>query len=356
MSLKAPLDLESLLAPISEDKPGGESTPYQVISHQFKEMRTEIDPNDWAEDDPRRPKEPKYADWVGIQDLASETLRTKAKDLRIACNLVEARLKRDHFAGLLEGLRLVRGLVEKHWEHLYPVIEDGDVSARAQPLTNLLDDPTKGLWLPTSVRKTPLVSTDEKPRYSYDDWIKAQKEETSDFAKDVNKAIKKAFEAAERSAVVDQCVEELQGLVTALEGHLSSEAPSFRQLRMALEDCQGFAHHVRDENQPVCPPEGSEGNMSIDGQSAQGGTLSVGAGVSGAIASRADAYRRLKEVADVLEQIEPHSPIPWLIRHAVELGEMPFPRLIKALIDDANQVFQINRKLGIKEEEPGSGG
>jgi type VI secretion system protein ImpA len=355
MSLDAPLDLESLLAPISEDKPGGESTPYQSISHQFKEMRTEIDPNDWAEDDPRRPKEPKYADWAGIQELAAGTLRTQAKDVRVACHLIEARLKRDHFEGLLEGLRLVRGLVEKYWEHLYPVIEDGDVSARAQPLANLLDDPTKGLRLPTAVRKTPLVSTEGKPRYSYDDWIAAQKDETSDLAKAVNKAIKKANEAADRSAIVDQCAEELQGLVTALEGHLGPEAPSFRELRLALEDCQGFAHHVRDENQPVCPPEGSEGNMFIDGQSAQGGTLSIGAGVSGAIASRADAYRRLKEVADVLEQIEPHSPIPWLIRHAVELGEMPFPRLIKALIDDANQVFQINRKLGIKEE-PGSGG
>jgi type VI secretion system protein ImpA len=49
--------------------------------------------------------------------------------------------------------------------------------------------------------------------------------------------------------------------------------------------------------------------------------------------------------------MEPHSPIPYLIRRAVDLGAMPFPLLMKALISDAKALDEMNRGLGIKEPE-----
>ena len=54
--------------------------------------------------------------------------------------------------------------------------------------------------------------------------------------------------------------------------------------------------------------------------------------------------------ADLLERLEPHSPIPYLIRRTVELGAMPFPQLMKALLVDVD-FTNMNRELGIKPEE-----
>jgi predicted component of type VI protein secretion system len=70
------------------------------------------------------------------------------------------------------------------------------------------------------------------------------------------------------------------------------------------------------------------------------------------MASRADVYQRLAEAADLLEQLEPHSPIPYLIRKAVELGGLPFPLLMRALIRDDNVLMEMHRELGIKEAPP----
>jgi len=49
--------------------------------------------------------------------------------------------------------------------------------------------------------------------------------------------------------------------------------------------------------------------------------------------------------------LEPHSPIPYLVQRAVELGAMPFPQLMRALIRDANTLTELSRELGIKSEE-----
>jgi type VI secretion system protein ImpA len=82
--------------------------------------------------------------------------------------------------------------------------------------------------------------------------------------------------------------------------------------------------------------------------SAAGGGLAVD---RRSVATRADAYRQLALAASVLKELEPHSPIPYLVQRAVELGALPFPELIKALIRDANVLTELNRELGIKPPE-----
>jgi type VI secretion system protein ImpA len=48
-----------------------------------------------------------------------------------------------------------------------------------------------------------------------------------------------------------------------------------------------------------------------------------------------------------LQQIEPHSPIPYLVKRAVRLGSLPFPLLIQQMVRDANMLGELNREFGI---------
>jgi len=66
--------------------------------------------------------------------------------------------------------------------------------------------------------------------------------------------------------------------------------------------------------------------------------------------TRAEIYARVAEAAAKLQQIEPHSPIPYLLNRAVELGSLPFPELMKSLILNADVLKLMNRELGIKEQ------
>ena len=66
--------------------------------------------------------------------------------------------------------------------------------------------------------------------------------------------------------------------------------------------------------------------------------------------TRAEIYARVAEAAAKLQQIEPHSPIPYLLNRAVELGSLPFPDLMKSLILNADVLKLMNRELGIKDQ------
>ena len=63
--------------------------------------------------------------WPAVIEMATEALTTKSKDLQITVWLVEALVKQHGFAGLRDGLQLLRELQERFWPSLYPAVEDG---------------------------------------------------------------------------------------------------------------------------------------------------------------------------------------------------------------------------------------
>src|SRR6185503_12636369 len=137
---------DELLNPIAGANPGGVELRYDPIFDKIKEARREdVDApqGEWT-------TELKTADWPMVIKLSKDALANKSKDLQVAAWLTEALLRREGFAGLAAGLDLLGGLVEKHWDHLYPEIDDGDAEMRAAPLEWV------GLKLDLPVRMVPL--------------------------------------------------------------------------------------------------------------------------------------------------------------------------------------------------------
>src|ERR1700694_1927803 len=108
------LDFERLLAPIEGANPAGEPLPFDVRK-KLDDARKEINLNQFAPDDPRRPEQPQPADWPGIEHLAQDTLARTSKDLMVAARLTEALVKGHGFGGLCDGLRLLRRLAQECW-------------------------------------------------------------------------------------------------------------------------------------------------------------------------------------------------------------------------------------------------
>ncbi len=88
-----------------------------------------------------------------------------------------------------------------------------------------------------------------------------------------------------------------------------------------------------------------------------GGRVACRAGGGGSfvgqqVASRAQVYQQLAQAAAMLQQLEPHSPIPYLINRAVELGALSFPDLMRQLIRDADVLAGDESRAG----DQGAGG
>lgn len=342
------IDLAALLAPIPGEQPGGSAVPFE-IRHQLEEARKEEDPDRFAEDDPMRPAEFKKADWHGIVRLAQETLTHTSKDMMLAARLTEALVKLHGFAGLRDGLRLLRGLVEQCWERLHPPLEDGDVEIRATPFL-WLDNPIRGIVFPITLRRVPLLVTKEVS-YSLQHCDQSEENKSRVAQAELDNAIQNASreQLTATNEVVTECLAELAQLRAGLDSRMGPLAPGLTEVGTVLEGCRLFLQHALRE----CPlPAAKEDNVSggPNDQAGRGGHSP--SGNSSATATRAEAYRQLAQAATRLKELEPHSPIPYLVQRAVDLGGLPFPQLMRALIRDINVLAELNREFGIKESPP----
>jgi type VI secretion system protein ImpA len=329
-------NLDALLEPIPGDDPAGQGVPFQV-NENLEQFRKEVNPDDFDESDPRRPDTFVPANWEGIKELAIETLTNTSKDLKVAARLLEALLKAHGFAGLRDGLTLLRRLVEEAWDRLRPVIEtDDDLEIRAAPFY-WLDDPIRGPIFPNSVRAAPLILAEDDP-YSFARWNQTPSKETRD------KAIAAcSYQTCKDSADdVTAAVEEAQKLIKALHDRMGQQAPALQQFYSALVECHSLARMVLKEKGP--PPE----ELAAGGEEGEEGGAPAGDGRPRQAYTRDQILQTIAQAAAQLRLIEPHSPVPYLLEKAVELGRLPFPELMKALVRNNDVLASLAQELGIQ--------
>lgn len=365
------LDIDALCKPISDDAPGGGKVSYDVTL-TLKEYRTEVDPSQLSEDDPAREGlEAKSADWDGIIRLASEVLTEQSKDLRVAANLTEALTKKHGFAGLRDGLTLLDRLIDECWDWLQPELDPEDPEAlevRAGPFA-WLDDTERGAMFPNSVRNSPLIRK-AGCQFSCADWRASDSPPPGGLNKE---DILKRIQAAPRQEFQDSfdditdCLKIIAKMTSGtLPPKMQEFAPGMTGLSKVLGECRTIVNQLlkdKPPDQPADPGPSAEAPAEAMGgydQSANGGQMvpaQSGQGVvparfgdpSAAVATRADAYRQLQAAATLLRRLEPHSPIPYLVERAVELGQKPFPELMRAIIRNPDVLTEMAREFGLKD-------
>src|SRR3954454_17790214 len=108
----AELAIDDLLDPISAEQPAGVDLRWTTEWDRIKEARRAddgLDAGKWTK------KERKAANWRLVEEIATSVLRTQSKDLQVAMWLTEANLKLHGFAGVADGFRLVRELIDRYW-------------------------------------------------------------------------------------------------------------------------------------------------------------------------------------------------------------------------------------------------
>lgn len=342
--------IEELLEPIPGENLAGEPTPF-AIRNTLEEKRKEVDPDDFDADDPARPTEAKKADWHGIIETAKDCLKNTSKDLLVAARLTEALTKVYGFAGLTDGLAVMQGITEQCWDRCYPEIENGDLESRIGPY-NWLCDSGRGAKFPFSVRAIPMLRGPDGTA----GWRERNPDSKSKFAAEMKATFDKAFAATSPADCVilmnslNDCLKQFNSLSEAIDKRFvdpgkppdPEKVPALSDLRVAIGDCHTLAKLILKEKGP--PPD------EMAALAATGEMMTGGAGVTRASSSREDIYTRLRQAADDLERLEPHSPIPHLLRRAGELGSMKFPELIRALLGDGATLSSIEKEFGLKQE------
>jgi type VI secretion system protein ImpA len=352
---------DDLLAPIAGPNPAGAEIRDDPVYAALKDARREDD--DAPQGDWQRPR--KTADWPLVIRLSGEALATKSKDLEIAAWLTEALLRRDGYAGLTAGLTVLRELVDRYWETLYPPVdEDGNAEWRAGRLewVGRLDVATKSVPLTPAGHSFLAYKEARAVGYEAECGGDSAKLEARAKAVAAGRLAPEEFDAAVDAAPkawykalagdLEACRAALGALDEAGRAKFGDDYPSYARLQEALDDVGRVARQLLERKlaadpDPVDPAAsgvgagapaparaGGERPAAAPAASAPSPIGAPGAGAEPA--SREDAAARVAAAARYLRRADPTNPAPYLLLRGLRWGELrarggaPDPRLLEA--------------------------
>ncbi len=291
-------------------------------------------------------------DWRAARTLA-EGLLERTRDLRVAVMWARAMLNLEGAASLPEGMRLVHGLLDRHWDSLHPVPDDGDAYARVNTLTDmcsaagLLGDLRAALV----VRNRSIGELTGRDIDIATGRIEARDDESPLGKSNVQQLLRDAV--ADDPAIAQIAPRTLEALTQLADlgrdrfGYDS--APDLQPLVDAIEAIGSLMPVPEGETAPDGADAYSDTSDGAD--SAPAASRGSGRGLGDSIESRDDALRALDMVCEFLERTEPTNPAQMLLRRARRLVNKNFLELVRELAPEA--AAEVARIMGIPADEFG---
>ena len=313
----ADIDVDALLAPVNDTAPCGDDLEYDPAFLALEEAaRGKIEQQ--FGDTLIAAQEP---DWRAMREQ-SIALFARTRDLRVAIQLLRAATHLNGSSGFAAAIRVVHGLLERHWERVHPMLDTSDHNDATMRLNALAPLGATGAVL-GDLRSAALGKAEPGAG------------ESVPSAAGVEQALSNA--AAQSPALLDEltgahaAVRAIEALIDARAG--AAEGPDLRALRAVTECMAQAAQQARGE--------------SVEAGNDAGGapaTAAPGAG-SGAIGGRDDAIKALERVCEWIERHEPTNPAPLLIRRAQRLMTKSFIDIIRDLAPDG--LKEVERIAGV---------
>jgi type VI secretion system protein ImpA len=316
------IEFDEFLREISDEPPCGPDLTYDADFLALENAAR--GKNEQQFGDTVIPAEP--PDWREVEKRASALL-ARSKDIRVAVALCRAWVSVKGLPGLAAGVGLVCGLLERYWETVHPIAEDGDYFMRMNAvsslneMTGLLRDLRQVDFLRSSagvvsVRDAEALArgnTVEGGHKMSLDQLRLAVQDACRQESPILVAVVAAVDSLKR--IVDLCV-------TKLPGAQRPETGGLQSLLAALNDLMPANTSASDA---------SSGSSSVPDEQ---GALQQVAQVGG-LRTRDDAISQLLAVADFVEKTEPTNPAPLLIRRAARLMRMGFIDILRELSPDS---------------------
>lgn len=368
------IDLEELLQPISEEAPTGPdvrdnpspTSNYQIIKNERNQARA-VERQSVHDGEANAATE----HWRKIASLAPSIIGSESKDLEVACWYAESMIRRSGFGGLRDAFKLVRGLLEQHWENLHPMPDEYGIETRVSCLSGLNGEGAEGVLI-APIRKVSITEGDYPGPFSLwqyqqaldvqktaDDEVRMSRQEKLGYSTD---DIDKAVEDSADQFFIDQkddlleCIEEYKKVGTILDEHCGlEESPPIRNILEVLEECLGAINHIGKYKFPSADDSDTEEGEGEDAEAGETADTNSGNGAKkinkGPIASREEAFKQIAEIAAFFKKTEPHSPVSYVLQKAVKWGNMPLHELMSELITDSSSRERFSELTGVENED-----
>lgn len=363
------IDIDTLLAPVSDESPAGADPRAEGSSnslyYQVKDARNAARSEERASVETGRPT-PEA--WGTVVTSAGELLSHGGKDLEVAAWLVEALVRTEGFAGLRDGLKIIAGVASRYWDGCFPELDEDGVEGKLVSIAGLSGAGATGT-LVQPIRLLPITngSLAAYSLWSYEQAVDLQK--ITDPARrqariDAGAVSMEQFmqsvaetrpsDLAGTVALVDECLAALGEMSSAFDAVAGAEAPPVSGLRELLQQvASSIRYFAADKLASAAidnPQPADDVSETAASSGAEGGATVAVRRIDG-YASRNEALEELTRLASYFRKTEPHSPISYTLEDTVRRARMSLPELLAELAGDPTHVQRILLAAGIRNQE-----
>ncbi|MCE9533637.1 MAG: type VI secretion system protein TssA [Planctomycetes bacterium] len=364
-------DFPKMLAPIPGENPTGVDlrgsaavdSPYYLVKDARSAARAAERRIEGGDDEAPTPE------WKPVVQAAIKATQEVTKDLEIIAYLIEALARTNGFAGLRDGFRLARGLIEAFWDNLYPKPDEEGILTRVAPISGLNGDDAEGTLI-APIRRIPLTDSSNHGRFSFADYqlavatgkildpkIKEKKVASGALTMErFQQAVDDTATPAFRILFDDlqQAIDEYAKLGTALDQKCGRQAPPSSAIRDMLLTVKSAVQDVGRLKLVVAAAPVIE--KAAEGDSGGKAAVEEKDGPPGeklgVLRDREDALNALVKIGDFFRRTEPHTIVSFALDQVVRWGRMPLPDLILELIPDEGPRKALFKQVGIRLPEP----
>jgi len=336
------IPVDKLLQPISAEQPCGPDLSYDPRYDELENLlkgKPEVEIGSVV-----KPAEP--PDWAALKSKSVEFLGA-AKHLRPAVILACAALRVEGLPGFRDGVKVLRGLLENFWGDLHPLLDpedNHDPQQRLNILGGLTAPRNPGSdvsgWLqvveylhqapfcrPRGVAPVSLetLTGADAPAPAAAEGAEAKPRlDPASLGSQIRSA--DPAEIAASHAAVTEALEAVEAIDSFLSSTIGAGGSiSFDELTSTLKQM------AKTIGSYLPGAEGGEAGASAGGAGETGGAGGGGVPISGSIRSRDDVVRMLEKICDYYRQVEPGSPVPFILRRAQKLAVMNFIDAVQEL-------------------------
>ncbi len=321
-------DVETLLAPVSEENPVGEDLSYDAERQEIETaFETSASGGSANEGD---------VDWRSIVKLI-ENQSARTKDIWLAVYMMRAGARMAQLDVVERGAEYLAGLVGTYWDTVHPQLDEYGFQGRKTPCESLtrigeflgplrniilIRHPRLGEYSSADIERF-TIGGDNEDGYGM---FRAALQETP--VEEIEAAV------AQLDALV-AAIQRADGIMTANSGSETSVnfKPTYEALKGVRAGLAGFTPSGAGEGE-AGGTEDPAGGASEGGYSGTGGG-GGGRGAPGSIESREDVIKAIDAIADYYRRKEPGSPVPLALKRAREWVTLDFLAVLQDILPNS---------------------
>jgi type VI secretion system protein ImpA len=317
------LDLEALLAPVSDADRVGPDLAYDPQRHAIEQAFD----SQVSIDSTGTPPTDSDTDWRKIV-VAIVEQSDKAKDVWLAVYLCRAGARMGKLDVVEAGAHYLCGLIERYWEDVHPRLEEYGIEGRTGACDTLASYPA----FIGPLRNVVLVQHPRHGSFTGEDLLRFQRSGDAESGFGELRGALEDPSGLEQLAIASATIERIEAVFRTVDAALAERAgvgagASFAPIYQALGEIGGAARAFL--------PQSMDADETPDDPSTEFEVPASMGAVGGPLRSRADVTRAIDLVIAYYRQREPQSPVPLLLGRAREWVDRDFLEVLEDIAPNA---------------------